>query len=239
MEWSALSMDECRRQLNCCLVMNIGCASRGPTIHVVCGDLLFSYLLLCFCVAVCEKLLLPTKGGGESQLPVTADENTSNTTIPDISDSSLAATTAVRYEASTEGSRTISDLSLSSSEDDARPNNTPDGDDASHMTEDAVTPSAGNPIPQQAAARTNDTATTGDSDSSTAASHTTSPLLLLVVVECAAAAGGGYACMKWSALSMDECRRQLNCCLVMNIGCASRGPTIHVVCGDLLFSYLL
>ncbi|RNF00420.1 mucin TcMUCII [Trypanosoma cruzi] len=33
-------------------VMNIFFTSRGPTIHVVCGDLLF-LLLLCFCVAVC------------------------------------------------------------------------------------------------------------------------------------------------------------------------------------------
>ncbi|EKF29353.1 mucin-associated surface protein (MASP), putative, partial [Trypanosoma cruzi marinkellei] len=31
--------------------MNIGCASRGPTIHVVCGDLFLSWLL-CLCVAV-------------------------------------------------------------------------------------------------------------------------------------------------------------------------------------------
>ncbi|RNE96106.1 mucin TcMUCII [Trypanosoma cruzi] len=32
-------------------VMSIGCTSRGPTIHVVCGDLLFTVtLLLCCCV---------------------------------------------------------------------------------------------------------------------------------------------------------------------------------------------
>ncbi|ESS63176.1 hypothetical protein TCDM_09042 [Trypanosoma cruzi Dm28c] len=35
-------------------VMNVGCASRGPTIRVVCGDHSFS-LLLCFCVAVCAE----------------------------------------------------------------------------------------------------------------------------------------------------------------------------------------
>ncbi|ESS55951.1 hypothetical protein TCDM_12550 [Trypanosoma cruzi Dm28c] len=35
-------------------VMNIGCTSRGPTIHVVCGDYSFLLLvLLCFCVAAC------------------------------------------------------------------------------------------------------------------------------------------------------------------------------------------
>ncbi|KAF5215457.1 mucin TcMUC [Trypanosoma cruzi] len=44
-----------------CFVMNIGCNSRGPTIHVVCGDLLFYcyfafvllcalHLLMCVCV---------------------------------------------------------------------------------------------------------------------------------------------------------------------------------------------
>ncbi|ESS60528.1 hypothetical protein TCDM_11944 [Trypanosoma cruzi Dm28c] len=40
------------KQDNKLLVVNIGCTSRGPTIHVVCGDLPF-LLLLCFCVAVC------------------------------------------------------------------------------------------------------------------------------------------------------------------------------------------
>ncbi|EAN87210.1 Mucin-associated surface protein (MASP) [Trypanosoma cruzi] len=116
-----------------------------------------------------EKSAAPTKGEGESQLPVTADEKTSNTTIPGISVSSSAATTAVRSETSTESSRTISDLSPSSSEDDALPKNTPDGDDASHITEDVVSPIAGTPIPQQTAAQTNHTPTPDDSDSSTAA----------------------------------------------------------------------
>ncbi|EKG03749.1 trans-sialidase, putative, partial [Trypanosoma cruzi] len=37
-----------------CFAMNVGCTSRGPTIHVVCGDYSFLLLvLLCFCVAVC------------------------------------------------------------------------------------------------------------------------------------------------------------------------------------------
>ncbi|KAF8278498.1 Mucin-associated surface protein (MASP), subgroup S006 [Trypanosoma cruzi] len=134
-----------------------------------------------------EKSAAPTKGGGESQLPVTADEKKSNTTMPGISVSSSAATTAVRSEASTEGSRTISDLSPSSSEDDARPKNTPDGDDASHITEDVVSPSAGTPMPQQTAAQKDATTTPGDSDGSITVSHTTFPLLLLVVVACAAA----------------------------------------------------
>ncbi|EKF28710.1 hypothetical protein MOQ_007533, partial [Trypanosoma cruzi marinkellei] len=34
-------------------LMNIGCASRGSKIHVVCGDLTFLSFLLCSCVAVC------------------------------------------------------------------------------------------------------------------------------------------------------------------------------------------
>ncbi|RNC32464.1 trans-sialidase, partial [Trypanosoma cruzi] len=41
-----------QNKITSCFVVNIGCNSRGPTIHVVCGDLLF-VLLLCFCVAVC------------------------------------------------------------------------------------------------------------------------------------------------------------------------------------------
>ncbi|RNC32294.1 mucin TcMUCII [Trypanosoma cruzi] len=41
-----------QNKITSCFVMNIGCTSRGPTIRVVCGDLLF-VLLLCFCVAVC------------------------------------------------------------------------------------------------------------------------------------------------------------------------------------------
>ncbi|KAF5217320.1 mucin TcMUC [Trypanosoma cruzi] len=41
-----------QNRITSCFVMNIGCTSRGPTIRVVCGDLLF-LLLLCFCVAVC------------------------------------------------------------------------------------------------------------------------------------------------------------------------------------------
>ncbi|KAF5214234.1 hypothetical protein ECC02_013186 [Trypanosoma cruzi] len=40
-----------QNRITSCFVMNIGCTSRGPTIHVVCGDLFF-LLLLCFCVAV-------------------------------------------------------------------------------------------------------------------------------------------------------------------------------------------
>ncbi|KAF8277679.1 hypothetical protein TcBrA4_0108200, partial [Trypanosoma cruzi] len=51
MKWSALNMNDGRWQLNY-FVINIGCTSRGSTIHVVCGDLFF-LLLLCFCVAVC------------------------------------------------------------------------------------------------------------------------------------------------------------------------------------------
>ncbi|EAN80926.1 hypothetical protein Tc00.1047053509091.10, partial [Trypanosoma cruzi] len=60
MKWCALDMNEGQTQLNY-FVMNIGCTSRGPTIHVVCGDLLFYcyfafvllwalHLLLCVCV---------------------------------------------------------------------------------------------------------------------------------------------------------------------------------------------
>ncbi|KAF5220086.1 hypothetical protein ECC02_006880 [Trypanosoma cruzi] len=41
-----------KNRITICFLMDIGCTSRGPTIHVVCGDLLF-LLLLCFCVAVC------------------------------------------------------------------------------------------------------------------------------------------------------------------------------------------
>ncbi|KAF5216091.1 mucin TcMUCII [Trypanosoma cruzi] len=50
-----------QNKITSCFVMNIGCASRGPTIRVVCGDLLFYcyfafvllcalHLLLCVCV---------------------------------------------------------------------------------------------------------------------------------------------------------------------------------------------
>ncbi|EAN85613.1 mucin TcMUC [Trypanosoma cruzi] len=39
-------------KITSCFVVNIGCNSRGPTVRVVCGDLLF-VLLLCCCVAVC------------------------------------------------------------------------------------------------------------------------------------------------------------------------------------------
>ncbi|RNC53830.1 putative trans-sialidase [Trypanosoma cruzi] len=35
-----------------CFVMNIGCASRGPTIHVVCGDLSFLIVTLLLCCRV-------------------------------------------------------------------------------------------------------------------------------------------------------------------------------------------
>ncbi|ESS60730.1 hypothetical protein TCDM_11722 [Trypanosoma cruzi Dm28c] len=41
-----------QNRITICFVMNIGCASRGPTIRMVCEDILF-LLLLCFCVAVC------------------------------------------------------------------------------------------------------------------------------------------------------------------------------------------
>ncbi|KAF5216071.1 mucin TcMUC [Trypanosoma cruzi] len=40
-----------QNKITSCFVMNIGCTSRGPTIRVVCGDLLFIVtLLLCCCV---------------------------------------------------------------------------------------------------------------------------------------------------------------------------------------------
>ncbi|KAF5216329.1 hypothetical protein ECC02_010909 [Trypanosoma cruzi] len=39
-------------KMTICFVMSVGCNSRGTTILLVCGDLLF-LLLLCFCVAVC------------------------------------------------------------------------------------------------------------------------------------------------------------------------------------------
>ncbi|RNC58871.1 mucin TcMUCII [Trypanosoma cruzi] len=41
-----------QNNITSCFVMNIGCRSRGPTIHVVCGDLflLIVTLLLCCCV---------------------------------------------------------------------------------------------------------------------------------------------------------------------------------------------
>ncbi|RNC40597.1 trans-sialidase, partial [Trypanosoma cruzi] len=56
-------------------------------------------------------------------------------------------------------------------------------------------------------------ATTADSDSSTAVSHTTShPLRLIVSYACCCCcSGGGGACMKWSALNMNEGQSQLNC----------------------------
>ncbi|KAF5215050.1 hypothetical protein ECC02_012288 [Trypanosoma cruzi] len=41
-----------QNRITSCFVMNIGCTSRGPTILLVCVDLLF-LLLLCFRVAVC------------------------------------------------------------------------------------------------------------------------------------------------------------------------------------------
>ncbi|KAF5217190.1 hypothetical protein ECC02_009959 [Trypanosoma cruzi] len=40
-----------KNRITICFLMDIGCTSCGPTIHVVCGDLPF-LLLLCFCVAV-------------------------------------------------------------------------------------------------------------------------------------------------------------------------------------------
>ncbi|EKG00690.1 hypothetical protein TCSYLVIO_008349 [Trypanosoma cruzi] len=43
-----------KNNITSCFAINIGCASRGPTIHVVCRDYSFLLLLLlCFCVAVC------------------------------------------------------------------------------------------------------------------------------------------------------------------------------------------
>ncbi|KAF5219117.1 hypothetical protein ECC02_007893 [Trypanosoma cruzi] len=79
------------------------------------------------------------------------------------------------------------------------------------------------------------TATTADSDSSTAVFYTTShPLRLIVAYGCCGCCGGYQACMKWCALNMNDGQRKMNC-FVMNIGCTSRGPTILLVCGDLLF----
>ncbi|RNF05032.1 trans-sialidase [Trypanosoma cruzi] len=45
-----------KKKITSCFAMNVGCTSRGPTIHVVCGDYSFLLLLLvlhCFPVAVC------------------------------------------------------------------------------------------------------------------------------------------------------------------------------------------
>ncbi|RNE96673.1 trans-sialidase, partial [Trypanosoma cruzi] len=41
-----------KNNITSCFVMNIGCASRGPTIHVVCGDLSFFIVTLPLCCCV-------------------------------------------------------------------------------------------------------------------------------------------------------------------------------------------
>ncbi|RNC39183.1 mucin TcMUCII, partial [Trypanosoma cruzi] len=51
-----------KNRITSCFVMNIGCTSRGPTIHVVCGDLLFycyfAFVLLCALhLLVCVRTL--------------------------------------------------------------------------------------------------------------------------------------------------------------------------------------
>ncbi|KAF5218815.1 hypothetical protein ECC02_008236 [Trypanosoma cruzi] len=51
---------------------------------------------------------------------------------------------------------------------------------------------------------------------------------------CGCCCCGSQTCMKWCALNMNEGQRQPNC-FCDDLGCASRGSTIHVVCGDVLF----
>ncbi|EKF27861.1 mucin-associated surface protein (MASP), putative, partial [Trypanosoma cruzi marinkellei] len=67
----------------------------------------------------------------------------------------------------------------------------------------------------------------GNGDSSTAVSLTTYPLFFSLLLLC-----------RWSCLHEVMCAEYRKITkgdllfFMMNIGCASRGPTIHVVCGD-------
>ncbi|KAF5219283.1 hypothetical protein ECC02_007707 [Trypanosoma cruzi] len=49
-----------QNNITSCFVMNIGCTSRGPTIRVVCGDLLFIVTLLLCCCVRCTFLCVCT-----------------------------------------------------------------------------------------------------------------------------------------------------------------------------------
>ncbi|KAF8305742.1 Mucin-associated surface protein (MASP), subgroup S012 [Trypanosoma cruzi] len=128
-----------------------------------------------------------TGGEENSRLSVTTLEEMSDATKKGDSESSIAATAALRSAAGTEGTPTANHPSQPSTEGATPPETTSDGEAASADKYDTVPQSAGSTTAPTTNAKTGDTAKPGDSDGSTTASHTTSPLLLLVVA-CAAAA---------------------------------------------------
>ncbi|KAF8291988.1 Mucin-associated surface protein (MASP), subgroup S020 [Trypanosoma cruzi] len=126
-----------------------------------------------------------------NQKESTKDKNgvgTNQTAITHNSDSSTAATAALRSDAGTEDTPTTNHPNRPSTEGATPPEKTSDGEAASANKYDTVPQSAGSTTAPTTNAKVGDTAKPVDNDSSSAASHTTSPLLLLFVVACAAAA---------------------------------------------------
>ncbi|KAF5224646.1 Mucin-associated surface protein (MASP) subgroup S020 [Trypanosoma cruzi] len=127
-----------------------------------------------------------------NQKESTKDKNgvgTNQTAITHNSDSSTAATAALRSDAGKEDTPTTNHPNRPSTEGATPPEKTSDGEAASANKYDTVPQSAGSTTAPTTNAKVGDTAKPVDNDGSSAFSHTTSPLLLLLfVVVCAAAA---------------------------------------------------
>ncbi|PWV11767.1 Mucin-associated surface protein (MASP) [Trypanosoma cruzi] len=134
------------------------------------------------------KAVASTSGEENSRLSVTTLEEMSDATKKGDSNSSTAATAALRSDAGTEGTPTTNHPKQPSTEGATPPGTNSDGEAAPANKYDTVSQSAGSTTAPTTNATTGDTATPGHSDGSTAVSHTTSPLLLLFVVACASAA---------------------------------------------------
>ncbi|PWV10623.1 Mucin-associated surface protein (MASP) [Trypanosoma cruzi] len=134
------------------------------------------------------KAVASTSGEENSRLSVTTLEEMGDATKKGDSNSSTAATVALRSDAGTEGTPPTNHPNQPSTEGATPPGTNSDGEATSANKYDTVSQSAGSTTAQTTNAKTGDTAKPVDSDGGTAVSHTTSPLLLLLVVACAAAA---------------------------------------------------
>ncbi|EAN82174.1 Mucin-associated surface protein (MASP) [Trypanosoma cruzi] len=130
------------------------------------------------------KAVASTGGGEDPRLTVTTLEEMGDATKKGDSNSSTAATAALRSETGTEGIPTTNHPNRPSTEGATSPEKTSDGEAASANKYDTVPQSAGSTTAPTTNAKTGET-TPVDSDGSTAVSHTTSPLLLLVVAAAA------------------------------------------------------
>ncbi|RNC53303.1 mucin TcMUCII [Trypanosoma cruzi] len=104
------------------------------------------------------------------------------------------------------------------------------------------------PPPHQTPRAADPRRTTGDSASSTAGMSPSLGIWTATVWDCSSLHNGPFATeylpllygrvLRYSlVIATSYNNSKMTICFVMNIGCASRGPTIHVVCVDLLLFY--